>query len=307
MKESTRRLHDVMRGETVAYVGLGGSVASIISLVGWAYTQLPKQWFGLVALSVLALSLLALVAVASFYSVRVRQENRALRRSHEVLHAINHNYRDVLSEAFGEEQKTIEERAEIEKETLRSVCEALSRLFLAFTHVPCTITVKLIIRGKDGVLYARTLARSDSMCGRDKVEPFDFQLKTGKNTGLDQALVRIQGQVSHFFSPDLYLEADRDAYYNERPNWKACYRSAIVVPIRHVTGQKDYHGWVSDNLGFLTVDTLSENRLSNTYQVQMLAAYADQMYNFMSLMRGKYSVTPQPREPQPHQESQNAN
>ena len=294
MDISAKRGHDVMRGHTVAYVGLIGSVASIVSLVAWAYTQLPRGWAGLVLLSFLAVSFLAVVGAASLYSLRIRQENRVFRISHEVLHKINHNYRDVLSDVFGD--RKVEERvrrAGIEKETLRSVCEELSKLFLAFTHVPCTVTVKLIVRGQDGVLYARTHARSEIYCPRDTVEPFDFQLMTGKNTGLDGALKRVQGQVSHFFSADLFPEAVNHLYFNERPNWRDCYRSAIVVPIRHVTGEKDHHGWVSDNVGFLSVDTTSPNRLNDTYHVDMLAAYADQMYNFMSLMRGKYALPPQ--------------
>jgi hypothetical protein len=35
---------------------------------------------------------------------------------------------------------------------------------------------------------------------------------------------------------------------------------------------------------------MSVNRLKNGYHLFMLAALANQMYNFMSLMRGKYTV-----------------
>jgi len=205
---------------------------------------------------------------------------------------INQNYRDVLSGVFGEKKiNSVEHRAAIEKETLTSVCQELALLFLAFTHVPCTVTIKLIV-SFDGVLYARTHTRSENIGGRDKVEPYDFQIRTGKNTGLDHALRHVQGKVAHFFSADLYPDGDKGDYRNERPNWRDCYRSAIVVPIQYVSGEKDHHGWVSDNLGFLAVDTTSENRLNNTYQMHM-AAYAHQMYNLMSLMRGKYSLEPQ--------------
>lgn len=292
MNLSTRLFHNVMRGQAVAWLGLVGSVASIISLVAWAFLQLPSGWAGLLLLSSLAASLLIVVAAATLYSVRIRQENRAFRRSVEVMHRINQAYRDVLSDVFGEKNiSDIGRRAEIEKETLTSLCHELARLFLAFTHVPCTVTIKLIVRGTDGALYARTHCRSESICGRDKVEPFDFQLNTGKNTGLDRALKHVQGQIAHFFSGDLHNDADHDEYFNERPNWRACYKSAIVVPIQHETGEKDHHGWISDTLGFLAVDTLSENRLNNTYHLHMLAAYAHQMYNFMCLMRGKYSLS----------------
>lgn len=65
------------------------------------------------------------------------------------------------------------------------------------------------------------------------------------------------------------------------------------MPIHRVTGEQDHHGWKSDNLGFLAIDTPSANRLNNTYHLHLLAAYGHQMYNFMSLMRGKYSLVPQ--------------
>ena len=286
-----------MRGQVLAWIGLVGSTASILSLVIWAYVSLPRVWGGLLLLSALAISLLILVAAATAYSVRIRQENRTFRHSQEVLQRINQNYRDVLSGVFGEKKvEDIKRRTEIERDTIRAVCHELARLFLAFAHVPCTVTMKLIVRGRDGALYARTHARSDAISDRDNVEPFDFVLKTGRNTGLDEALRHVQGRVSHFFSPDLYADADSGDYQNERPNWRACYRSAIVVPIHHVTGEKDDHGLVSDNIGFLAVDTLSENRLNDGFHVQLLAAYAHQMYNFMSLMRGTYSLVP-PLEP----------
>jgi protein-S-isoprenylcysteine O-methyltransferase Ste14 len=102
MDVPTKRFHDLMRSQTIAWIGLAGSVASIISIVAWAYSTLPQGWAGLLLLSILAMCLLIVVAAATLYSVRVRQENRALRRSLEVLREINSNYRDVLSSVFGE-------------------------------------------------------------------------------------------------------------------------------------------------------------------------------------------------------------
>jgi len=46
----------------------------------------------------------------------------------------------------------------------------------------------------------------------------------------------------------------------------------------------------SQDLGFLCVDTLSRNRLNEGYHVELMSAFADQMYNFLSLMRGRYTV-----------------
>jgi hypothetical protein len=83
-------------------------------------------------------------------------------------------------------------------------------------------------------------------------------------------------------------------YRNERQDWKNFYRSAIVVPIRFVN-RPAVGPVVSDDIGFLSVDTKSTHRLNDDYHLEYLAGLADQMYNFMSLMRGKYAVQPSVR------------
>lgn len=67
----------------------------------------------------------------------------------------------------------------------------------------------------------------------------------------------------------------------------------LSLPIRAVKqghrGNPDGY----DDVGYLCLDTMSQNRLNGTYHVQLMAAFADQMYNFISLMRGKYVVNVQ--------------
>jgi hypothetical protein len=79
-------------------------------------------------------------------------------------------------------------------------------------------------------------------------------------------------------------------YANERINWKKHYVSALVVPIRYVDVGKIGQPDCSDDLGFLCIDTLTPNRLKNEWHLALLSAFADQLYNFMSLMRGKYRL-----------------
>src|SRR5262249_51871369 len=115
-----------------------------------------------------------------------------------------------------------------------------------------------------------------------------FRLKTGENTAFDQALRYTAGRTNHFFAADLNVDK---MYRNERQDWKEFYQSAIVVPIRYVDPAKIGQADASDDIGFLAVDTKSRNSLNGGYQVELLASFADQMYNFMSLMRGKFGVS----------------
>jgi hypothetical protein len=165
-------------------------------------------------------------------------------------------------------------------------------MFNSFTHADCMVTVKLIKKEDDGRLSCGTYARSQTNCERDRVEPLSFTINAGQNTAFDEAIRYSPGRVSHFYSCDL-VELDRAGkYQNQRPNWENFYQSAIVVPIRYINVQRAGAPGASDDIGFLCVDTTSTNRLNDGFHVQLLAALADQMYNFMSLMRGKYQSSP---------------
>ena len=109
-----------------------------------------------------------------------------------------------------------------------------------------------------------------------------YAVGTGENTGFDEALKLRPSGPSYFYAADLQEMGPR--YANQRVGWQRLYRSTIVVPIHHVV-HSDRRREV---LGFLSVDTMSANRLNDTYQVQFLAAFADQMYNFLSIMRRRY-------------------
>ena len=66
------------------------------------------------------------------------------------------------------------------------------------------------------------------------------------------------------------------------------YRSILVVPIHSATNVHTALVHQKELVGFLTVDTMSVNRLNSTYHLFMLAALANQMFNFMAVVRGKY-------------------
>ena len=152
----------------------------------------------------------------------------------------------------------------------------------------CIVTIKLITKGRGGKSYSTTYLRSKENVERDNFAPDKLELKTGKNSALDQALrLELDGAVSHFQSSDLTKDPN---YKTEMPNWFRYYKSMIIIPIRCVKYKKIGTPKASDDIGLLCLDTKSRNRLNNTYHVDLLAAFADQMYNFLNLMRGNYNL-----------------
>jgi hypothetical protein len=286
MTRNARRLHDFFANIHVAWCG---SAASIISLVCYAYETLKPTGWRLLALICFGIAAAAFAGVA-IYSIRVRQENKQFREACKTLHRINHDYRDTLSATFSGAAHTpdLATAAKFsELRTLKSACQKIAKIYSGLTHCDCTVTVKLITN-EAGNTFCETHARSEEISERDCSQPARFEVKTGLNTAFDKALVYNAGKISHFFSADLQAEAKAGHYRNQRDNWSDYYLCAIIVPIRCVTVPKNGTPIASDDIGFLCVDTTSPHRLNDDYHLELLAGFADQMYNFMSLMRGKY-------------------
>lgn len=229
------------------------------------------------------------------YSIRVRQENRAFESFTKTLHKVNHDYRNVLRELFGPAHsfENEEVRSVCEQRTLRSVCQKVAEIFGNLTHVKCSVTVKLITKD-GGKAYCQTLVRDEDNSPREDGYPQKFEVGTGVNTAFDTALRYKPGEISYFYGadlPKLSKEKDKEKrYYNQRTNWEAFYKTAIVVPIRYIERDGSGAAIGSDDVGFLCVDAGSPHRLNDRYHVHILAAFADQMYNFMSLVRGRYDI-----------------
>ena len=150
------------------------------------------------------------------------------------------------------------------------------------------VTFKVLTKEGD-ILYATTCSRSEDYSERDSTEPKKFKVNAGCNTAFDRALLpNTAGHISYFHSADLLKLQRRGEYYNERQMWQRYYKSLIVVPVNctGVPGKPK-----RNDIGLLCVDTKSRNRLNDSYHVEIMAALAYQMYNFMSLMRGKYTVS----------------
>ena len=224
------------------------------------------------------------VSVRAFFIIR---DNRALRDVAEHFRQINSLYRDKLFALFHFTNPLTrrEELIETEKSTVRAVCQKIAKIYSNIAAKDCLVTVKLLTQeGND--TYVTTYARSEDDSERDKADPKKFDVGHNQNTAFDMAARDdTTGSIPCFHSANLLKHKN---YNNQRPNWQRFYKSAIVVPIRCPAGTQ---GRKREDLGFLCVDSKSKNRLNGDHHVVMLASLADQMYNFMSLMRGNYTVT----------------
>lgn len=268
--------------------GLATLICFCSTAVAWFSNGSVYWWVVVVGLAALALFLAGFL-----YSVVVRRENLAFRDMPDFLHKINHHYRDVLSSVFNPDEPSPEQKKILatEESTIRSVCQRIARIFTRLIGRDCTVTVKLLASGHDGHKYCQTYARSEENSVRDQHSgAMQFRVGSGDNTAFDQALRPAPaGDKSYFHSGDLQKEKDR--YRNERQHYWKHYRSTIVVPIRYQRCDKIGTPDATDDIGFLCVDTRSRNRLNDTYHVDIMCCFADQMYNFFSLMRGRYSLS----------------
>lgn len=263
---------------------LGAGLITLL-VVGWFIEATPPRTF--VAFCVFVIWLAGIGVATAFYLIA--KSNHRLKRCGTELHEINHIYRDALYTLFAadNQKKPLEpERLLLtERAILTYVCEKIAAMYWNLIGRKCVVTVKLLVEEEDGRRFCFTWARSSREIHRQETDQASekFAVGTGENTGFDRAFEPGQSGPAYFYGAN--LPADK-TYKNQRTGWKKLYRSTIVVPIQYcpvvsAQGKRDV-------LGFLCVDTRSTYLLNDTYHVQFLAAFADQMYNFLSIMRRRY-------------------
>lgn len=264
---------------------VAGGISSIIAFIWFLYDKTLTE--PSIAYTVYLIVVVLIVTTGYVYSIKVRFENIALRHIAETFSNINNIYKYTLQKMFGGSSAnadpinlmTEEERA------LRSVCQRIENVFSRVINRDCLVTIKLVT-SSNNTNYADTYIRSLDNCERDRPNMEKYKIDAESNSAFFKAIQqRSDGKPPHFYSGDLEKEKD---YCNERQHYSRYYKSAIVVPIMGSAGVNS--GDKQDLIGFLSVDTLSTNRLNNNYHLHMLSSLASQIYNFMSLMRGKYTV-----------------
>jgi len=287
MKLSTKGLHNLASNPLSVFFG---TIASVLSFCWLVYEKVIIQAPGILSILIFLLCIVFFISIGAYSGV-VRRREIAFHGIMKRIHKINHDYRDILRAAFGGE-KTITERhklVEVEERILRSVCQQIREIYELLINRPCMVTIKLITKEPNGSKYCSIYVRSEDNCKRDREGPSEFELGKWKNTSYDKALLPAEpGGVSHFYSGDLLKEEN---YNSQRQHWERYYKSMIVIPIRSVISGKGKNTDEIDDVGFLSLDTLSRNRLNKSYHVELVAAFADEIYNFISLMRGRYIVT----------------
>jgi hypothetical protein len=214
----------------------------------------------------------------------------ALRGMTKTIHEINENYKNSLKKIFNgaESAPNVLDLLSEERQVLSGVCQRIENMMSLLIGRQVMATVKLIVNEDQGRPYAETYVRSIDQCIRDNPNIIKFEVGTGKNTGFDKALEKRRDYVpSHFYSADL---KKHHGYQNERLNYLDLYRSTIVVPIRGQNENKTDTADEFDTIGFLCIDTMATNKLNDTYHIYIISSLANQMYNYISLMRGRFSI-----------------
>jgi hypothetical protein len=263
-------------------------LASLISFIAYLYEKIDPQ-FGLLSKALLA-SAVCVLFVGYVYSIKVRAENMAHRDIARIYFEINQIYREKLHEMFcsGSPVRDPTDLLREEQTVLRSICQRIENIFARLIGRTCMVTIKLVSQAADQPLVAQSYVRSQELCLRDRPTRSSYAVGTGENNGFDKALqARGDGKPAHFYSADLSKEPD---YSNQRQHYVRYYKSVLVLPIRGPKSNATQTGGEQDLIGFLCLDTMSVNRLNSGFHLYILAALANQLYNFMSLMRGRYTV-----------------
>jgi hypothetical protein len=278
-----------------AIIGIIGGYVLAIKAFGFSD---PYAILAIVVLTIVAVAVILLISYLVWFRretirltgnvAKLQRENENLKNCATTIHQINHCYRDVLHDVFG--QTNFKDTKEtIEQKALKTACEKIAEMFSLLVGEKCIATVKLTTKHEEDKYKCHTLARSESDSERDRPS-IDYEIDTGKNIAFDTARRYNTRGPSCFFSADLDKDFLDGKYSNERTGWQRFYKSTIVVPIRYVDYRSVGSNHALNELGFLTIDTMVTYKLNDNFHVQYLAGFADQMYNFMSLMREKYCL-----------------
>jgi hypothetical protein len=288
MKYRTKIAHDFVSNYFIAlFVSL--VLAGLVSGSVLAGSIEGSPWI----LAILVFVMYATATVqGSLYFVHRR--NKAWSRVPEHLHAINKIYRQVLSMLYLRENKedwSKETYLSLEQEILQTVCKEISTIFRRITTKPCQVIVYLLIDDASRK-FCFTWATSDLPEGRVRSQQkCEFELDHARyNTRFQKVLSAIEEGGEHaFFCSDIKEAVRKDDYHDSLKDFIRHYQSVIVVPICCAITDQDTEDVSSMRvIGFLSVDSHSANRFTRVPAIHLLSAFADQMFNFISLMRREY-------------------
>jgi len=202
----------------------------------------------------------------------------------DILHSIQDQLRDRVYELLA--TKLALDVGETPSETELVDLERTNEMFYLFvvnniktamdtlTDDKCSVCIKMLVEGDQGILMLRTFMRDSSSYRERKVADTEAaEYPYFENTAFKEIL---SGDRNYYASNDLSAET---TYINSNRNWRELYNSTLVCPIRmqlipeEETDSVDY-----SVLGFLCVDN-RRGGLAERVSVQTLASIADSLYN----------------------------
>lgn len=276
---------------TVAWVI--ANFSAVLGILAYFKLEPAESWRGLVLLGVCC----AFSGFVFWCIYNTYLENKRLKLCAHEIHQINHHYRDALAARFFDPVMPPASDDEIvitETVILGKICYRIASILQYLTNRKCFVGVYLIQPSNNGPICALHAFSEDDFlrCARP-IQKFSV---SPANTRFWEAGRKRGNGICHFYADDLTkLGAD---YNDEMQHWDSKYRSCLAVPIRYFPNRNDAQ---PDDIGFLVADTKHANRFKGDFQVELLAAFADQMYNFQSIWRGRNERKPQPKDTANHE------
>ncbi len=218
----------------------------------------------------------------------VLSNSSRLRRSFTKLHDLNHLYRNTLAitnaqllqlDGKKSNQEINELLARTEDSTVQRVLGIIADQFSLLINRQVVVTFWRYIEDDSTCIEQETSAQ-----GKDASRPFQERASYSKaHNSVFRDCRGFKGKCCHYFSEDITAkDATKEGYTDERPDYGEHYQSVLCVPIRFS------HGELEDVIGYLQIDTKSRHRLNDVEHLYILSAYADQLYNFLSLVRRNF-------------------
>lgn len=252
-------------------VALGTALSFIVGLL-LNYFELD--------ISTIIIAIMVIVATTAIFLLTIiikekHSEINNLQHTFEIIHSINHYYRDIFAEAISDNCSTI---IEPQKTTLQLVSDKINQVFsLTIGGRKCVVTVYSYDTEKKVITpYVRYGPGARGL----QVDEREYK-NEATNTAFFEAL-KYRPNNNHtppcYFSSDLTKE---EQYFSERVNYLVHYRAQIVVPIRCRENDTDN----SRVIGLLGIDTTYLNVFRQPYHLQLAFAFADQIYTYWTLAR----------------------
>lgn len=294
MTQLTARTYDFFKNPWFLCVG---STTAVVQAVIWileALDKIPKvDWVH----ALVTHGVFVMLGCVLFGILLISGNFQRLKRSFAKIHDLNHLYRNTLAETSAKllaledvsrTEKVHELLGKTERETIDKVVSIIADQFRLLINRDVVVTFWKYDPAHDCCIEQETSAN-----GTDATRPFrarERYAKAHNSIFCDNRDKR--GKCCHFYSPDVDQTSDGDSgYQDERPNRHEYYKSILCVPIRFCLRTSEDGKVVEDLIGYLQVDTASRNRLNNVEHLYLLSAYADQLYNFLSLVRRNFLLS----------------